>query len=734
MKPGEVLPVRSLAVEAHEQILRRTRRIVEQSKRFAALNTIASAVSQSLDFQYTLNSSLQQVLHLVELEAGVIYLTDKSSEELILKAHEGLSQQLVSVIGWLRPDRSFIGPVVRTGEPLIGEIPWPDGGVLSKHLRRAGFGFFAAIPLKAKGSTLGVMLLVSRDLRRVDPDSDQFLASVGNVIGVAIENAALHRNIEALLAETRLQAERLRKSERQFRALIEGATDGMAIIQDGRFQYVNAYGLKMLGYSAEELRGLRFTDLVHPDYREAVTRNNARRLRGEVIPPQDITMVRKDGTELPVSLNGCLIEYEQGPAVLLIARNMTESKLLREQVLQAEKMAALGQLISSIAHELNNPLTTMIGYSDLLRMQEDLAESLREGLEAIHEAAVRASRIIKNLLTFARRHRSAKSLVDVNELLERTLALRAYEMSVNNIQMVKELAPHLPTTVADANQLQQVFLNLIINAEQAMLEAHGKGRLVVQTRLVTSRLSLAAREHGVARHQSLVASEEAVTSDHLTDERLATGDCIEITFADDGPGISATHLSRIFEPFFTTKRVGTGLGLSISRSIIQDHGGRIDVQSQPGSGATFIVELPVVKQLASTRTPPPERLPPPQAASKSVLIIDDEPAVVNLLQKIVEAEGHRGDPATSGAQALAKLEGRSYDLIFCDIKMPDLDGKELYRQIRQCNEALTRRIVFVTGDVVNEETRRFLEQTGSRYIEKPFMAADVIRVIRSQMA
>jgi two-component system NtrC family sensor kinase len=706
MQSVELLPEATTTIEAHEWILRRTSRIIEQSKQLAALNAIASSVSQSLDFHQILNSAIEEVLHLMELDAGLIFLTDKSSGELTLNADYGLSQQLITLIDRLRPEEEFIGSVVYTGEPLVGEIAYGDGGPLSRHLRREGFRFFVAIPLKAKGDTLGVMVLTDHRPRHVDLDSSQFLVSVGSVIGMAIENATLYRNIGGLLEETKLQAGRLRESEQQFRAVIENATDAVAIIQDGQFRYVNPYGLQMLGPSASNIPGLSFLDVVHQGYRELVARNYARRLQGEVIPPYDVVVVREDGTELLVSLNACLIEYERRPAVLIIARDITESKLLREQVLQSEKMAALGQLISGVAHELNNPLTAVIGYSELLRQEEHLPGILQRGLDTIYDSARRAGRIVQNLLTFARQHRGARLEVNINELLERTLALRAYQLRVNNIEVVKELALNLPPTVADGYQLQQVFLNLIINAEQAMLADHGRGRLVIRTQKLPS--------------PDLPSSVDA--------ERI-----IEIAFSDDGPGIPAAHLNRIFDPFFTTKPVGqgTGLGLSISHSIIHDHGGRIHVRSQPGSGATFIIELPVVRQTGESVTPDAALPLPPKVTRKNVLIVDDEPTIVSLLREIVAAEGHRVDVAANGAQALTKLQQQPYDLIFCDIKMPYLNGRELYQEMKQCNGALTQKMVFVTGDVIGEETRTFLEHTGSRFIEKPFMADDVIRVMRS---
>lgn len=739
---------------------RRVSRLQEYSQQLAALNAIASSVSQSLEFHHTLRTTVEQVPRLMGFEAGLIFLIDKATGDVTLSAHQGLSERIVNLVGRVGLDEELIASVIQTGEPLLGEIPREGIGLLSRHLRQDGFWFFVTIPLRAKGHTLGVMVLASHGPRHLDAGSGHFLLSAGDIIGVALENASLYRDVAQLLEETRRQAEKLRQSEQQFRALIENATDAVAIIQDGRFQYLNRFGQQMLGYSADEVVGLPLLEVIHPDFRDAVARDYHWRLQGETIPPYDITMVRRDGQELPVSLNGCLIEYHQQPAVLLIARDMTEPKLLREQILQSEKMAALGRLISGVAHELNNPLTAVIGYSELLRADGALPPSLREDVDTIYQAADRARKIVQNLLTFARQQRGSKSLVNINEIIERTLRLRAYELKVNNIEVVLELAPHLPPTVADPAQLQQVFLNLIINAEQAMLEAHGKGRLFVRTRHMTTRGRSSGRRGESESRSSPGGGERAATLRTTLEEvgstspQPLTDEWIEITFADDGPGIPAAHLHRIFEPFFTTKPVGqgTGLGLSISHSIIQDHGGRIYVaqpfhvprgkplgpdsglSGQPPAGATFIIELPIITDAAASATPTTSSSVEAQTSGRRILIVDDEEIIVSLLRKIVAAEGHQVEAVVSGAEAFARLSERSYDAIICDIRMPDMGGHELYYRVKERDDALAQRIIFVTGDSVSNETRQFLERSGNYYLEKPFLASDLIHILRTLLS
>lgn len=720
----------------HERILQWSRRIVEHSRQLAALNSIASSVSQSLDFQETLESAITQVLHLMECDAGMIFLTDVFTGDLILKASAGISPATASVIERISPAETGIGRVAHTGEPAVGEIPTGDSHPLSRSLRREGYWFFAAIPLRSKGRTLGVLLLVHSHPKQVDADARQFLTATGDVIGVAIENAALYRDVAQLLDETRLQAEKLRESEHQFRALIDNATDAVAIVQNGRFQYLNPFGLTLFGYTAEEIRHLCFLDLVHPQDREVVARHYLWRSPQETSSPLDITMVRKDGTEIPVNLNACPIDYWRKPAILVIARDMTESHRLRQQILQTEKMAALGQLISGIAHELNNPLTTVIGYSELLRQQPHPPEELLdEGLAAIHEAAQRASQIVRNLLAFARQHRVEKSPVNINELIERTLALRSYELKVNNIEVVTDFDPLLPLVVADGAQLQQVFLNLIINAEQAMQQAHGSGHLFVRTRVKA--LEPEQDQASLTGEPSLVPQPSNGQRQASRDPRRQTNTLVEIIVADDGPGIPPAHLHRVFEPFFTTKPVGqgTGLGLSISHSIVEQHGGRISAGNRSEGGAEFIIELPVVTETTEHPSSKPGEAPClPPTPPKQILVIDDEPSIVRLLQTIAASEGHSVETATDGHTALAKLRHRTYDLIFCDVRMPLVNGQQLYQELKRFNGTLANKIVFITGDVINADTRAFLEQSGSHFLEKPFHRQDLVRLMRAFLA
>ncbi len=370
----------------------------------------------------------------------------------------------------------------------------------------------------------------------------------------------------------------------------------------------------------------------------------------------------------------------------------------QSKLVQAEKMSAVGLLVSGVAHELNNPLAGVVGYSQLL-LKANAEERVRRGLEKINREAERCKKIVQNLQTFARKHKPQKDYVGINGILDSTLELRAYQLKVDNISVETDFDADLPKTMADFHQLQQVFLNIIINAHQAMVTAGRKGALTLRTR--------------------------------------RKGNDLVVEIEDNGPGIPQENLGKIFDPFFTTKEVGqgTGLGLSICYGIIEEHRGRISVRNGPGGGAIFTVVLPVLE-------PEPDRIPAADepaekegapAGRRNILVVDDELAIIDILYQVLRMDGHRVDTALNGTVALRKIEKEQYDVIISDLKMPGMGGRELYERIRETNLDLARRIIFSTGDVVSSDTREFLEKSGNNYLQKPFDTEAIRRIVRSVM-
>ncbi len=363
------------------------------------------------------------------------------------------------------------------------------------------------------------------------------------------------------ITERKQAEEALRESQEQLQKMFESVTDGISVVDlNGAITEANQRMVEIHGFaSKEELVGKKAFELVSPRDHERIATNMREAIKQGKIGSMEYTLLKANGTEFPAELSSSVIKNALGDPAghITIVRDITERKVMQEQLMLTDRLASIGELASGIAHELNNPLTSIIGFSQLLMERNDTAEDVKEDLGLVHSEAQRAAGIVKNLLTFARKHAPIKQLTQINSIIEDVLRLRAYEQKVNNIEVIKHFDSALPEIMVDHFLIRQVFLNLVINAEYFMTEAHKKGALTITTK----------------------------TADNT----------VTISFADDGPGISREDLSRIFSPFFTTKEVGkgTGLGLSICHGIVAEHGGNIHAKSQVGKGATFVVELPI---------------------------------------------------------------------------------------------------------------------------------------------
>jgi signal transduction histidine kinase/CheY-like chemotaxis protein len=371
--------------------------------------------------------------------------------------------------------------------------------------------------------------------------------------------------------------------------------------------------------------------------------------------------------------------------------DVTGERQIQSKLLQTEKMAAVGQLVSGIAHELNNPLTSIMGYAQLLLGHGLNPAQFSEANKVFHEAE-RARRIVKNLLYFARENEPERMRVDLNEIVERTLALRSYELKVEDIMVETDLAADLPVTMADPFQLQQVVLNLLVNAEQALLHDRGKGRVRMRT-------------------------------------RLAEGNRISIEVSDDGPGIPREIVSRIFDPFFTTKPsgLGTGLGLSIVYGIVKQHDGEVTAENRPEGGARFTVELPIISVPATDEVTTGRQARFVEAAARrsKVLVVEDEPTVAQLIVDVLREEGHQVDAVLDSQEGLTRLSRAQYDLVICDLRMPRLDGPAFYESLVRAGSAARDRMMFITGDILAPRTMKFLQRGKLTYLAKPFLVEEL---------
>ncbi|RME55395.1 MAG: hybrid sensor histidine kinase/response regulator [Deltaproteobacteria bacterium] len=372
--------------------------------------------------------------------------------------------------------------------------------------------------------------------------------------------------------------------------------------------------------------------------------------------------------------------------------NYEALKNARLKLEQSEKLSTLGTIVSGIAHELNNPLTTILGYAQLIPTTPAVQE---KGLKIIEEGAIRCKKIIDNLLLFARQHKSETTIVSLTEVIERTHALFEYAFRKHNIRFITDISPKGSDVRVrgDFHQLQQVLVNLFNNALQAM-EAGPPGELTCRVR--------------------------------------RSGEVVHLEVSDSGPGIPEEILRRIFDPFFTTKEVGkgTGLGLSISFGIIRSHGGQLYARNRPEGGATFVIELPAVA--GEHVAPPPQEIALPELPRpgiRRVLVIDDEASILQLCRETLESRGFVVRSIESGGEAIELLRNDSFDVVLCDLRMPGIDGRQIYEFLRRHAPDCLQRVIFMSGDTLNQETAAFLESIPGRYLKKPFDLEDLLATV-----
>ena len=475
----------------------------------------------------------------------------------------------------------------------------------------------------------------------------------------------------------------LARSEARYRHLVESASDAIVTLDaNGRFTTVNHAAENISGYKRDELVGQWFAPMLPDDDLPKALGHFQQALSGET-GLFESQFYRKDGEIRTISITYSTPQKDE--EVLCLIRDVTDQKMLQEQLIQSEKMSAIGQLVSGVAHELNNPLAGISAFAQLLLAEKRFPPDQRTAAETIYSEARRASRIVQNLLTFARQHKAEKGPTAINQVLDDTLELRGYELRVRGIDVRREYDESLPDTMADAHQLQQVFLNLITNAEQAMEQRDGHHhRLTVRTR--------------------------------------RSGEAIRIEVEDTGAGIPANLIERIFNPFFTTKPTGsgTGLGLSISLGIVREHEGKIWAENAQQGGARFLVELPVSQPRASGEHAAMPHVQPVGNDTLRVLVVDDEASVRVSLQRYLAGKGHQVETTASGEDALVRLQGSKYDAVILDMRMPDLSGEQIYERLRSNDPSHAERVIFTTGDLVNEQMRRFLDGTGRPCVPKPF--------------
>src|SRR5437762_2224194 len=687
------IAVALMFVGAGAALWRLRRRLLrsEQERRRAAeeLNRRLSELFSLQELSYVLSDSLE---------------LDRIVEQVVRYAVRFLDAQgaLLALVGDAPGDPIHIAAAEGTLSGLRGRKIAPDDvGLVARstgrdHLelvRNSGSestsivpGFeavaAAAVPLRSHGAVIGTLVITDPREAQFVPEDVRLLSTLATHAAVVIANARFF--------------EMVRRAKDQWETAFDALSEGIAVVDtDGVVRRANRSLASLLGVPVSTLVGTALGDaLLGTGKSQPLSELLAGTRRGERSAP---LVVRSERLQRTVRVNAAHIAgagFEQ--SVVVLVEDVTEQQALETQLVQSEKLAAVGQLVSGVAHELNNPLTSIAGLSEFLLEQKELGKKDRGHLQVIQEQAERAGRIVRNLLTFARKGSAERVPVDLNDVIRRTLSLTAYDLKLKDITVERELSGALPEVFGDRHGLQQVVLNLITNAAQAVAEN--------------------PRE----RPREITVSTWFDGQVHLR-------------VADTGPGIPDEITQSVFTPFFTTKEPGkgTGLGLSLTYSIVESHGGQITLEPRnPRGGAAFRVDLPPAPVDAVRPALTPAHGTPLPAASpavkRTILLVDADPAVQRTIKALFARDGHDVEVAGDPQHAVDLALGGGFDLVITDARAmaPGKRGTLLAEELVSRMPALRDRIIVATGDV-RPTTEETLARLGVRYVRKPFNLRDL---------
>jgi two-component system cell cycle sensor histidine kinase/response regulator CckA len=561
----------------------------------------------------------------------------------------------------------------------------------------AGFRSSILVPLISQNQVIGILNIGSRQ-PDVYSSSDISLAE-----GIAAQMAGAIAN-SRLYAGVRRAEEALRVSEEKYRTLVENAAEAIFIIQDEKIKFANPRAIALSGLTAEEISRMPFTELIHPDDFEIAMERYRRRIQGEDIPgTQAYRYLNKSGEVLWVQMNSVLITWEGRPATLHFARDLTQEKKLEAQFQMSQKMEAIGTLAGGIAHDFNNLLMGIQGHISLMLFDLDSSHPHYESLRKIEEQVKSGANLASQLLAFARRGKYEVKAADLNQIVQQSSGM--FERTKKEIKVFRKYQEKIWPVEVDRNQIEQVLLNLYVNAWQAMQEG---GDLYLETQNIT------------------------LGSDYIKPFAVQPGKYVRISVRDCGVGMDKKTSSRIFEPFFTTKEMGrgTGLGLASVYGIVKNHGGFITVYSEVGHGTTFHIYLPASeREIAQERKLPREIL----GGKETVLLVDDEETIVEVIEKALLLTGYKVLVARGGEEAVQvfKKNRERIDIVILDMIMPGMGGGKVFDALRAIQPGV--KVVLSSGYSIDGEASQIMARGCNGFIQKPFGIKELSQKIREVM-
>ncbi len=608
-----------------------------------SLRELSYVLSESLELEHIVDQVARYAARFLQADGSIVVLGEPGGTMLEVVAAEGTLGGHRSAAS--TATGSLVATAIERGRIEVAqEVENRDVTVFGTIRARSA----AVVPLRLHGERIGAIAVTERQGGPFTTEDLWLLSTVATNASVALANSRLFAIVE--------------QGRREWETAFNALREGIAVIgPGGAIQRANSSLARLAGLSEAELIGRNFRELVFGDMETAAALIEAAH-EGESPPP---VVLRPEGRDRFLRLTIAPLQsgHDRAGSMVALVEDVTEQRSMEAQLFQNEKMAAIGQLVSGVAHELNNPLTSIAGLTELLLERDVGGDAPRQHLRIIHEQAGRAGRIVKNLLTFVRTGTTEQSPVDVNDVVARTTMLVAYEIRLREIELVTELHPLPAIVMGDPHELQQVLLNLLTNAVQAIadLPPGRLRRITIETARVEDRVILAVR--------------------------------------DTGEGVPAELVANLFTPFFTTKPAGqgTGLGLSLSYGLIQAHGGTLAYEEGADGGAEFTIELPAADLPAGRVTPQPSE------RKRRILIVDDDATAHRVIAALFTADRYRVESARNGAEGMAMAAATDYDLVIADATLAAPSGRPFVQELRDSDDRWAERLIAVGGR--NEDRR-----------------------------
>lgn len=667
----------------------RTNDLESRIQQLSSLRDVESMIIQYRDEEAVLKNCLKTIAKGLSFERVALYWVDEQGHRIIGKYLYGTEEMGFRESSFQERSLSLGGKdilneVIRTRKTVLIKNPSRDHRLNLEFIKETKTKEFIAAPVFGKERVFGVITADNyyskRPLKETDKDG---LTLFSNAIGLMLENNMLFQN--------------LKESETRYRTVLESSP--VAIIglsKEHRITTWNRGAESIFGYQTDEIIRKPVTALLPFGSDDAFEHLLAEMMNKGAVREYPLLGKTKTGKTIDISVSwgGAYPDFWMNKEWSIVIRDVSEAKKLQQQIIHSEKLSAVGLLISSIAHELNNPLQAVVGYSELLAEKCELP-NLKEEIRMIVANALRCHKIINTLLLFVRHGETKKTPISIRDAVNNSLELLSYKLKKNNrIQIDCLLPSDMSPVIADFHQIQQVFVNLINNACDAMTGWDGPKKLTIQS---------------------------SITID----------DKIRVEIIDSGPGISKDAQQNIFEPFFTTKSEGkgTGLGLSISKQIICDHGGTMGFQSQVNHGTTFWIELPVDKNTQKFSLAEEPNIP--NTPGKSILLVEDEQDILIFLNKVLQEDGAHTETASNCKEAVSKIHNTRFDLIIADIQLGDGNGIDLYDHWHQWSDQIRPQFLFLTGDVLNTSIEQTVKSREVNLLKKPINLRFFKNAVRS---